>query len=122
MRAAHSVPKFRQDSGVSQMTDSNSPERNNLKWVWGLLIAALGFVLIFVLLDPGGDPEDSPITDPDPNVGISVPADVPTTGVNDMAAPEDDRMVTRIDDETAGEAATPEDAAAPERDLVDVAE
>ena len=50
------------------------------------------------------------------------PADIPTTEVEDMRNPGDDRMVTRIEDETAAEAATPADQTPPTGDITDVVE
>ena len=104
------------------MTDAAPEEKKGYKWIWAALLVLLAFALVVVFWDPAGDPEDSAITQTTPDVQIMEPADIPTTEVEDMRNPGDDRMVTRIEDETAAEAATPADQTPPTGDIADVVE
>ena len=82
--------------------------RQRTNWIWGAVIAAFAIVFLIVLLNPSGDADTSSPDDKAADVDIMVPAEVPDTPVGAMSAPEDDSIVTRIDDETAAEAATSE--------------
>lgn len=83
--------------------------RKRTNWIWGAVIAAFVVVFLVVMFNPSGDADTSSPDDQSADVDIMVPAEVPDTPVDRMAAPEDDSIVTRIDDETAAEAATPEE-------------
>ncbi|MBO6730958.1 MAG: hypothetical protein JJ901_03655 [Erythrobacter sp.] len=81
-------------------------DRKRINWAWLLLIALFAVVLVFVMANPSGD---TPSEEPTPDVDLVAPVEVPETSVDEMAKPDDDTMVTRIDDETAAEAAVPPD-------------
>lgn len=89
------------------MAHPNDPTtRSNAKWLWILLIALLGVLLVIWLLNPAGDPEDSAFTEDAEVLGTTeIPVEVPERQVQ-TAVDDDDAMVTRIEDEAAAGAAT----------------
>lgn len=67
------------------MATEPPPPRSGANWLWIILIALLGILLIVWLLDPSGDTDDGAVEDP---IVMPDPAAPAADGPNDTALPE----------------------------------